>query len=82
MPDWYREAALLLEKIGSKDLELFKNILLAIKRIQRNPTLGTISLKTYRVYYDEEGRFRIGYNYYPKAKEPIVIISLYIPKKI
>jgi len=78
MPDWYRNAAILLEKIGHSDISLFRDILLAVQRIQRNPTIGEITIKTYRVYYDPENRFRIGYNYYPKAKEPIVIINLHI----
>ena len=37
-------------------------------------------MKSYRGYYDPEMRFRIGYNFNPRGKEPIQVVVLHILK--
>ena len=75
MPDWYEEAALILAE-SAKDKALYREIIRAIQRIQRNPLIGNLVLPDYRVYYDSEGRFRITYNHNPKLKEHLLVVKL------
>ena len=77
MPEWYLEAAKVLEQVARANRPLLREILLALQRLQRNPLLGDHVMKTYRVYVDPERRFRIGYNCHPKKSEiEIVVLHL------
>ena len=80
MPDWYEDAATLLVEIAKQDKALYREILRGLKRIERNPLIGHLSLPDYRVYYDPERRFRITYNHNSKLKESDVIVNLVLQK--
>jgi|GEM_PF-4030384 hypothetical protein len=82
MPDWYEDAATLLVEIAKQDKALYREILRALKRIERNPLIGLHTLPDYQVYYDPERRFRITYNHNAKLKESIVIVNLVLQQPL
>ncbi|MGK5094046.1 hypothetical protein WDW89_18785 [Deltaproteobacteria bacterium TL4] len=77
MAKWIDTVTRIIVQLMEQDAELAKTILLTIKRLERKPTLGDYIQETYRVYYDQEKRFRIGYNFHPEAEE-IEIVALHI----
>lgn len=77
MAKWIDTVATMIVELIEKDPDLAREILLMIKRIERRPTRGEYVEGTYRVYYDPEKRFRIGYNFHPDAEEiEIVVLHL------
>ena len=78
MAYWLKEAAKLLWEVTLKDPDFAKKIRLAIKRIEKKPTIGRHIKTTRYVYTDHEMQFRISYNYHSQAKEiEIVIIHIF-----
>ncbi|MBF0236698.1 MAG: hypothetical protein HQM12_03260 [SAR324 cluster bacterium] len=75
MANWIQEVVALLLKLTRQNPQLAKEILWAIKQIEKNPTLtGTLILNTRYCYTDPKGRFRISYNYQHPAHEIEIVV--------
>ncbi len=77
MADWLNEVVRILLKTAEEDPELAKEILFAVKRIERSPLSFARPVSDTRyVYFDEKGRFRISFNYEPDGSMEIVVLNI------
>ena len=78
MPRFYEDALNLLLTLAQENPALFQDLIKAIKRIQRNPKIGTHVGET--AWYYREPTFRIDYDYVAGAKEPLLIYQVVLRK--
>lgn len=80
MADWYDLAVSVLLQLAKTNPNLERAIRLAVKKIEKDPSIGRYVRDTRYTFTDPDNRFRIGYNYHPQGQaiEIVVINVLYL----
>ncbi len=80
MADWFDVAIETLLELVETNPKLERDIRLAVKRIERNPSMGRYVCNMRYIYTDPDLRFWLGYNFHPQGKQiEIVVINVLKP---
>ena len=82
MAKWYKSTVRLILELQKSNPHLGKLILASIKRLEKQPMLGTYVRNSRYYYTDMENGFRIAYNYHSLAKEIEVVVIRVFDKRI